>query len=198
MTEIIIPHPEKKRALILVDIQEGFLNDDNRWIIPNIKNIINEGGYSLTVEAVFHADPDSLWDKQIKWLFPMQPTIPEIKLLLNSSTITTTKISRSAFKGDKNLVNIFKQNSIEEVHIVGLDTNDCVFATAQESFDLGFFTYVLEECTAASEGEEYREAAIKILRHLRMTNHTRTCAGREWITPHDFESCASTNSAIPA
>ena len=172
MAEIYIPHPERKRALILVDLQEGFLKDNNRWIIPNVQKVIQEGKYNLIVEAVFHADPGSLWEKQVNWTFPLRPTVPEIKKLLDNNVVLVTKTTKSAFKGDKDPISIFKDKGIEEVHIVGLDANDCVFATAQESFDLGFYTYVLEEGTEASEGSEYREAALKILRHLGMTNHT--------------------------
>lgn len=173
MTEIIIPHPEKRRALILVDIQEGFLKGDNRWVIPNIQKVIKDGKYTLIIESIFHAEAGSLWDRQVHWTFPLAQTTPEIKNLLDENTLTITKTTRSVFKGDKDLLTILKQKNIEEIHIVGLDTDDCVFATAQESFDLSFFTYVLEECTASSESEEYRESALKILRHLSMTNHSK-------------------------
>jgi len=172
MNNILIPHPERRRALILVDLQEGFLNDRNGWIIPNIKEVIQKGEYSLLIEANFHAEPGSLWDRQTNWTFPLKPTTPEIKRLLNKDTVTVTKTTKSVFKGDKDLVKIFRGNKIEEVHVVGIDTEDCVFTTAQEAFDLGFFTYVLEECTESSEGSEYREAALKILRHLKLTNRT--------------------------
>jgi nicotinamidase-related amidase len=101
--------------------------------------------------------------------------------LLDKDTIAVVKTTRSAFKGDKDLIKIFKENGIEEVHIAGLDTNDCVFATAQESFDLGFFTYVFEECTESSESKEYHDAALKILRYLRLTNHTRTIRSKKII-----------------
>ncbi len=172
MAKIIIPNPGRKRALILVDLQEGFLKDDNRHIITPIQKVMMEGKYDLIVEAIFHAEPGSLWDKQTEWTFPLRPTTSEIQKLLGSDTIKVTKTTKSVFKGDKDLEKILKEKGIEEVHIVGLDTNDCAFATAQESFDLGFFTYVLEECVAASGGEELHEAALKILRHLDMTNHS--------------------------
>jgi len=172
MAKITIPHPERKRALILVDIQEGFLNEKNRWIIPNIQEVIREGEYDLVVEAVFHADEGSLWQRQTGWTLLLQPTVPEIKDMLPARTIGVVKTASSAFKGSKDFAGILKENGIEEVHIVGLDTYDCVFATAKESFDPGFFTYVLEECTEASDGKEYRDAALKILRHLEMTNNS--------------------------
>ncbi len=163
---------DRKRALIIVDVQAGFLTDGNKWIIPNIQKILQEVNYDLVVEANFHADAGSLWDKQVHWTFPLSPTIPEIKNLLPADTILVTKTTKSVFKGDKDLVSVLKDKKIEEVHIVGLDTNDCVFATAQESFDLGFFTYVLEECTESSQGPEYRDYALKILQELEMTNHS--------------------------
>lgn len=171
-TKIIIPNPERKRALFVVDMQEGFLNKRNKWIVPNIRKVIKEGGYTFVAEAVFHAEKGSLWEKQVDWTFPSQPTISEIKKLFPKNTLTVTKTTKSMFKGSKDLASILRKTGIEEIHIVGVDTNDCVFATAQESFDLGFFTYVLEECTESSESAEIRDYALKILRHLRMTNHS--------------------------
>ena len=34
--KIAIPNPERKRALFVVDVQAGFLNKRNDWIIQNI------------------------------------------------------------------------------------------------------------------------------------------------------------------
>ena len=158
-----------RRALIVVDVQDGFLTEENQWILPNIKRLLIEEHYDVVVEAIFHAEPGSLWEKQVKWTFPLEPTTPEIAAALPKHTIRTVKETKSAFKGDKDLAKMLRNAHIEEVHIVGLDTNDCAFATAQESFDLGFPTYVLEACTGSSQGPEYRDAALKILRELRMT-----------------------------
>lgn len=166
-----LPKSNRKKALIIVDVQEGFLNERNRWIIPNIQKVLKNGKYDLIVESIFYADKGSLWDRQVNYTFPLQPTIPEIKNLLDKDVVLITKTTKSVFKGDKDFFSILKNKNIEEVHIVGLDTNDCVFASAQESFDLGFYTYVLEECTESSQSAEQRDCAIKILNRLGMTNH---------------------------
>ena len=181
VSKIIIPNPERKRALLVVDVQAGFLDDRNKWVIPNIAQVIREGGYDMLVEGIFHAEPGSLWDRQTRWTFPLQPTVLEIKKLFDPNTVTVTKTTKSAFKGDRNLVLILKEAGIEEVHVVGVDTNDCVFATAQESFDVGFSTYVLEECTESSESAEIRDCALTILRHLRMTNHSPLITSKKLI-----------------
>ena len=170
---ISIPNPQKKKALIVVDMQSGFLPEQTRWIIPNVKEVIENGKYDLYIEAIFHAEPGSLWDKQTDWTFDLEPTIPEIKeYLKGKELITLTKTTKSAFQADKDLTTILKKKDIEEVHIVGVDANDCILATAFDSFDAGFFTYVIEECIESSNGNGLREAALTILRNVDLTNHS--------------------------
>jgi nicotinamidase-related amidase len=162
-----------KKALIVVDVQEGFLNERNRWIVPNIQKVIQTGGYDLHIEATFHAEPGSLWDKQTKWTFPLSPTVPEIKELLPADRIEVVKETKSVFGGDKDIAALLKERQIDEVHIVGLDTNDCVMATAFDSFDAGFETYVIENCTESSNDSSLREAALTILRNVNLTDTSR-------------------------
>lgn len=176
MADIFIPNKHKKRALVIVDMQSGFLPDRTRWIIPNIREVVEKGGYSVFVEATFHAERGSLWERQTDWTFPSEPSIPEIReMLKDRDAITITKTTKSAFQGDADLVTIFKDKKIEEVHIVGVDANDCVLATAFDSFDAGFFTYVIEECVESSNGADLREYALAIMRNADLTNHSPMC-----------------------
>jgi hypothetical protein len=70
--------------------------------------VIKNGNYHLHVEAIFHADLDSLWDKQTDWTFKLEPTILEIKNCLeDKDSVLVTKTTKSAFQGDKE-----PQNSI--------------------------------------------------------------------------------------
>lgn len=161
-----------KRALILIDIQPAFINKRNKKIIKNIQNLLKTKKYDLYIESVFHAEKDSIWNKQTKWFLPKNKnthTLNEILSLLPQETIHIEKSTKSVFKGNKNLLSILKRNKIEEVHIVGLDTNDCVLATAYESFDLGFFTYVIESCCDSSSSKELHKEGINLLRHVSLT-----------------------------
>ncbi len=173
MDTIFIPNPHRKRALIIVDIQPGFLKSHTKWIIPNVQQVIKRGNYDLYIEAVFHAELGSIWDKQTDWTFKLEPTVKEIKdCLEDKEVITVTKTTKSAFQGDADLASLLRQKGIEEVHIVGVDANDCVLATAFDSFDAGFFTYVIEECTESSNEGKLRECALTILRNVDLTNHS--------------------------
>jgi len=160
----------RKAALLIVDIQPGFITEENKWILPNVERILKDGSYDTYVEVTFSALAGSLWEKQMDWTFPPQDTVPEIKTLIpKDDYLYIEKNTKSAFKGNKDLLAFLRERHIEEVHTIGLDTNDCVFATANEAFDLGFFSYVIENCTASSQSPELREAALSILRELDMT-----------------------------
>jgi nicotinamidase-related amidase len=65
-----------------------------------------------------------------------------------------------------------QDNEIEEVHIVGVDTSDCVLASAHESFDLGYFTFVIEECCQVAHDRTLHEKAVDILRFGKLTNNS--------------------------
>lgn len=169
-----IPRSKRKTALLLVDIQHGFLKKWKKPLVKNLRSLLERKKYDLHVEITFHAEKRSLWDKQTNWTFPYEPTVKEVTdLLPKKSVIQIVKETRSGFKGNIDLEKILRKKGIREVHIVGLDTTDCVFATAQEAFDLGFYSYVIEECAGASQGIKMHNYAINILRRLGLTNHSK-------------------------
>ena len=174
VTHIPIPKSSRKRALFFVDIQSGFLDGwkAKNVFIANLQTLCKQEKYDLYVEITFHAEKNSFWFKQTDWTFPYEQSIPEvIEILKDKNPVRVVKETRSGFKGDKDLCKMLRKKGIQEVHITGFDSNDCVFATAQESFDLGFYTYVIEECTGASGGLKMHKNAIEILQNLGLTNH---------------------------
>lgn len=176
---IFIPDKKLNRALIIVDMQEGFLPSKKKWIIPNVNKLIQNGDYKLFVEAIFYANPNSLWDKQTNWIFKLEPTVQDIKQnLFKKNKIVVKKTSKSVFNGNKNLVLLLKREKIQEIHIVGVDLDDCVLATTFDSFDAGFLTYVIEECVESNNGAKAYKAALHILRNLNLTNHSLVSKSR--------------------
>ena len=176
MNKIKIPNSDRSRALIVVDAQLAFLNARNEYIVPNILKLLEQVSYDVYIEATFHAEKGSLWEKQQKWICPegleTQTVTMLADILKKFNLVKVRKETKSVFKGDIDVLNLFKKRGVQEVHVVGLDTNDCVLATAYESFDSGFLTYVIEECTESSSSEVLHKQALEILRGQNMTNHS--------------------------
>ncbi len=170
-----IPWSPRKKALIVVDVQPSFLNTRNQYVVENIMKLVKAMSYEAYVEATFHAERGSLWDIQQEWICPegeeTQTLTSLSAALAPHNPLKIHKTTKSVFKGDKNVLDFLKGKNIEEVHIVGVDTNDCVLATAYEAFDNGFVTYVIEECAQSSSSNEVHEKALDILRHQNMTNN---------------------------
>jgi nicotinamidase-related amidase len=170
-----IPQSNRRKTLIIVDVQESFLDDRSRYIVPNILELLATTRYDRYVVATFHAEAGSLWEKQQDWTCPPgegTKTVPEIlSALAQFSPLVVEKETRSVFKGIPGIVGSLRESGIEEIHIVGTQTNDCILATAFESFDLGFLTYVIEECCEA-ESTQLHEAGLALLRAQNMTNHS--------------------------
>ncbi len=180
---MIIPNSKRKKALIVVDIQQGFIKKwDIKSLRKNIEILFENQKYDLYVEATFFAPKGSIWDKQTGWTFPYEKSVPWMReLLKGKNTIQVKKKTKSVFKGNIDIEKHFKKYKIQEVHLIGFDSNDCVLTTAQESFDRGYFTYVIEECTGSSAGKKMYQQAISILRDVELTNRSKLITSKKIV-----------------
>lgn len=175
---IKVPATGRTKALIVVDVQSLFMNDDVSEIPERIASLIEQIPYDYYVEALFHAETGSIWDKQMQWTGPKPNTarinsVEEIRVALaHKDAFYVEKTTRSAFIGNTVLRDFLQKRSVAEVHIVGLDTSDCVLATAHDAFDEGFFTYVIEECCEVADNRTLHKAALEILRYGKLTNNS--------------------------
>lgn len=172
---MLIPNSNRKKALVIIDVQPAFLNKRNRYIIKNIEKLIKSVDYDLYIQALFHAEKNSIWDKETSWTLPKDKNFHTLKsinkLLENKKVSKVIKDTKSVFQKHKSLVNLLKSNKIMELHITGLQTNDCILATAFESFDKGFFTYVIEECCESDTLKMHRDG-LAVLRKQEITNNS--------------------------
>lgn len=173
--KITIPKTNRKRALYIVDVQPGFLDERNSYIVQNIANLLKKESYDMYITAVFFSVQGDLWEKQRgSSLLKSEDTrvVEEIEELITPhDPVRVYKQTRSGFLGDVDLKKILQDKNIEDVHIVGTQTNDCILATAFDAFDSGFWPYVIEEC-CEGPNEEMHNMGIALLRRQKMTNHS--------------------------
>ena len=171
-----IPISWRKKALFIVDVQDSFIIERNKYILPNIYKIIENIDYNLIISSITYNEKDTQWDKQIGWteMYNIrEEIIPEIsKLIENKNHITVEKLTRSIFKSDENIQKILNDNDIEEIHIVWYETNDCVMATAFDSIDLWYYTFVIEEACETRTTASNHTKAKDILKYLNLTNNS--------------------------
>jgi nicotinamidase-related amidase len=170
-----LPNTGRERALIVIDLQPAFIKPHNKHIISRISSLIQKVQYDAYIEAVFYAEKGSLWDTQQGYTVPRDEnmrTVDEVSDVLQPrNPLQVVKTARSTFKGNQDLIVYLKTRGIKELHLVGLETHDCVLATAYDAFTAGYPVYALEECCESGTPGRH-DVGLTILRWQNMTNNS--------------------------
>lgn len=177
--KINLPKSAAKRALIIIDVQPATLRSEAAFkVLDLIRSYVRIAQYDAYVIATYSATPDSMFFRQSNWLITAEaagPTDTIIEQIIDRKpqpALRVHKTLRSVFKLS-DVIPFIASNKIEEVHVLGFDINDCVLATAYDALDLGYFSYVIEECSGRTDGNhDLINAALSILRKQNMTNNS--------------------------
>lgn len=151
------------KCLFVVDVQNGFVSDKTKHIVPRIVDLMDKFSDYRIISTKFINNGNNAFSKIIHWHrlreSPETDLIPEIKyrtdLIVEKFTYTACTDEIRQFLFD---------NKVEEVYIVGIDTDCCVLKTAIDLFEMNIRPIVLTEYCASNGGKESHEAAIKVLK----------------------------------
>ena len=172
-----------KTALLVIDLQEGFVAEGARmWtpqnlrILPRVKEVI-ERCRGLGVPVIFteHAHDVSGRDKGLMWDVPLNRPIKDGALRIGAADVPThhevaplpgekviQKHRYSAFF-DTDLHTYLRGCDVDTVIITGCMTNYCCGATARDAFFRDYKVIFGSDLTA-TDNRELHEAELKTLR----------------------------------
>ena len=151
-----------KDCLVIIDVQKGFLNDENKCIIDKLENLINgtEFNYVVATKYVNTKDSphytlmgwDGMMDKESQELDPLVEDVADRVFEKSTNSCFTEEFKK--FLADE---------GIEKLYFVGLDTDCCVMKSAFDAFDMKLSFKVLTSYCASSGGEDLHNAACKLM-----------------------------------
>lgn len=156
-----------KKALIIIDIQKGFLTKYTRDLPKKVRKFIkNRGGeYDLILFTQYKNHPKSNFVKQLNYRGFIRreayDIVDELKDLVKKNNLFT-KDTYSSFVSQK-LPDTLKKHKIKEIHIAGIDTEHCVLTFARDAFDRGYKVVVLKNFSRSHSDPELHKAALKII-----------------------------------
>ena len=158
-----------KQALLIVDVQNYFINKNTQNIPANIKKLIEKNNFSVIIFSQFINSPESQFAVQQNFTGCMRPPYSEIvdnlKPWLKNDNVFT-KETYSVFT-NPNFEKYLKKNKIDELIICGLDTDFCVIADCFNAFDKGYKISVIADCSASfTSGNEGHERALNIIKNF--------------------------------
>ena len=158
---------KSSKALLIIEVQNGFVNDATRHIVPKIEALQNQ--YSHVYADRLINTEGSPYRKLLDWR-PLllirrrppvfQPTDNEIIIDKYIYTCVTADFLED-----------LRTKGIEEVAICGIDIDVCVSACAIGLFENGIGPILLSEACASHAGPEYHQAALRRLPLLIGRNH---------------------------
>lgn len=157
-----------KKALIIIDVQKGFVNKLTAGVVKKIRNYIikNKDKYDLVAFTKYVNYKDSNFVKNLDWYGFMSneetDIVDQLKEFVNDNNLFV-KYTYSSFVDNK-LLNLLKKHKIEQVEIAGFDTENCVLTFARDAFDRGLSVVVFKKLSASHSNPKLHRAALEIIK----------------------------------
>ncbi|MEH2128969.1 isochorismatase family cysteine hydrolase [Nostoc sp.] len=151
--------------LLVVDMQNGFMSEKCRHIIPTIIKLIKRflADGKLVEFTRFINTADSNYVKLIHWSRLMQESetsiIDELQPYTNN---IFDKPYYSAFT--ESFSSFIFINKISKIYLCGIATDSCIFKTAIDSFERGLEPVIIEDACSSHGGQEAHDAGIFLLK----------------------------------
>lgn len=149
--------------LLVIDLQNNFINDNTRKIPINICNLIDKNLFDYVVFTKFINDENSNFYKVLNYKGCINEMDRNIVIDTKNYKVIEKRIY-SAYNDE--LKKFIFDNKIRTVYLCGIDTDACVLKTAVDLFENNIDVKVIEDCSMSHSGLEYHNSAINILKKL--------------------------------
>lgn len=148
-------------ALVVIDMQNGFLNSSTEHIVPAISNLLdNAEQHGIPVAFTrFINRPDSGWVRWIRWSrFMTSPEIDLIPTLAARACLTFDKSAYTAFVPA--FCDFIGKRAITRIVLCGVATDGCVLKTAVDAFERGIQPIIVADACASHAGADLHSAGL--------------------------------------
>ncbi|KAB2339337.1 isochorismatase family cysteine hydrolase [Actinomadura rudentiformis] len=154
-----------KSALVVVDVQRGFLRDCSRHVLPVIVDLVRRwpGGLVLTR---YVNPPGSPYERLLHWDGfrgpPATDLAPELLDAAGHATVITKEVYTLFTTEGEQLV---RDRGWTDLYLCGIATEYCVLKTAIDAFERGLTPWLIEDACASHENahEEGLRAARRFI-----------------------------------
>ena len=147
--------------LLIIDVQNDFINENTKHILNKIENLINEGKYDNIVFTRYINSYDNICYKKLDFTGCL--TEEGQKIAIDSKNYKVIDKDMYTSYVDE-LKYYLDKNDISKIYLCGIDTECCVLKTALDLFEAGYDTYVLKDYCAATFGKQAHDNAIELLK----------------------------------
>jgi len=131
-----------KTLLLVIDVQNDFVDSNNIDILEKINKLIDSNKYNEVAFTRFINDEDSIWYKKLNYKGCITENGRKIVIDTKNYKIFDKRIYSAV---NNELEEYIKTNNIEEIYLCGFDTDACVQKTAIDLFEKNYNVFVLKD-----------------------------------------------------
>ncbi len=165
----------KKAVLLVLDMQDYFVNEESHAFVPSSVNIISSIQEISKIfqwmgnKVIFSRHLDTENESSIMnnwWKDNIRPDNDQSKIthMLNKRDIEVIEKSHYSAFYETELETILKENDIEQIIITGVMTHLCCETTARDAFMRGFEVFFVVDATATYT-EELHLGTLRAISH---------------------------------
>lgn len=149
-----------KSLLLVIDLQKSFINENTKYLIDRINNLVNSSMYDYVIFTKFINKIDSIWVKKLNYIGCLSDKDREIVLDTKDKMILEKDVYTAY---SKKLVDYIKSNNIDVIYLCGIDTECCVLKTAFDLFENGYDVKVLKDYSGSTHGMESNNYILDVI-----------------------------------
>lgn len=179
-------------ALIVVDMQRGFVNDRSAHVVAPIARFLQDwlDGGRMAIFTRFVNPVGSKWEMLLHWTrvreHPEIDLVPEVEALVapyltSGQVVVLDKASYSSLTPE--VAALIARHGATDVYVCGIATDGCVLATALDIFASPSLTpFVLADLCASDAGEALHDAGLVVISR---------CIGSTQVVHSGTEGCVA-------
>lgn len=156
--------PRSTTALLVIDVQQGFVNQHSVGIVPTVVRLV-EGWRAAGGPVVFtrfHNAPGSPYETISGWerlrTAEEQAFVKDLVPFIDDSALVVDKSQASVFTPEGS--QLIQDAGWSDLVLCGIDTDACVYDSATAAYQRGYRPWVVTDACASSGGSQYHEAAL--------------------------------------
>jgi nicotinamidase-related amidase len=157
-------------ALIVVDVQNGFVNQHSRHVVPVISDVVSRWSAAgrPVVFTRYRNYAGSSFERFFRWSrlqsAPETDIAPELAGQAASACAVLDKVWYSLFTDEA--VTLIAEAGWTDLVLCGIATESCVLKSAADAFERGYAPWVLTDASASDAGSAVHDAGLTVGRRL--------------------------------
>ena len=165
---------ERKPVLVVVDVQNGFINEHSQPVIPVIVDLVRrwQAAHGDIVFSRYLNYADSPFERLIGWTKmadgPETEIVTELLPYVSPQTSVVDKYIYTLFTPEG--TRLVDERGWTDLYVCGIDTDICVLKTAVDAFEHNLTPWILQDACVSHAGPKAHAAGLFIAGRFIGTN----------------------------